>query len=600
MNLLVGDDDLTADKDYKHIVKRLRNLVLRKMGVLVNGIHITPALLRFHLRDNKISTLRLDYLLNPNDRQNVPLCYSLLKEIWSLPDAQSTDKPSFIEARKALQILGKLFRLIVLPYIQVNLSLHEQLVYLSAAAHLATFLYTVNNARNKAIQSLTFRDIILLVKNAYFCVAKAKINTPNGKFWIILLGTDRLESTFGLVRSMVGNDSNVDALQISTRLSHAVECLNIFEKHPEWDRGARRLKLPAIEDANGDILAKVDHINPSSWKGDVSLSHVSLVTSWNAGRNLVEAEYLELGIAHQLDELEKKGYDMTFPFGQQDISEDDEENDEPESQEVNEDHHDDAVLEPNFGESNGPLLDLEDQVAIESNINGKGSYDPFIEVSGKKVSKPRALRELFKAFFSNHSGSKNQLERVAGLTRFTIASPSTVDSASVNLDSQLSQGPILSVGDPVATLLRCEGNIFLAIVQVTDICIDHESVLEIRMELLLESIVSVQFQVYQFVEIVHQDDPDRDNADWKWNRQMETAVLKTFGSCIEVVDPPTSIRNIGEPFYLFKSDELRAIAASLHGSIAQESYSNLPIIRRSEHFPYRSQGDFPFRLPQII
>ena len=156
----------------------------------------------------------------------------------------------------------------------------------------------------------------------------------------------------------------------------------------------------------------------------------------------------------------------------------------------------------------------------------------------------------------------------------------------------MSQGPILSVGDPVATLLRCEGNIFLAIVQVNDICVDHESVLEIGVELLLEHIVSVQFQVYQFVEIAHQEDPDRTNADWKWNRQIETAVLKTFGSCIEVIEPPTSIRNIGEPFYLFKFDELRAIAASLHGSIAQESYSNLPTIRRSEHFPYQSQGDF--------
>lgn len=40
MNLLVGDNNLTADKDYKHIVKRLRNLLLRKMGVMVNGVHI--------------------------------------------------------------------------------------------------------------------------------------------------------------------------------------------------------------------------------------------------------------------------------------------------------------------------------------------------------------------------------------------------------------------------------------------------------------------------------------------------------------------------------------------------------------------------------
>ena len=127
------------------------------------------------------------------------------------------------------------------------------------------------------------------------------------------------------------------------------------------------------------------------------------MTSWNAGRNLVEAEYSELEMAHQLDELEKKGYDMTFPFGQQDISEDEEESVELELQDVNEDY--DAILEPKFGESNGPLLDLEDQVAIE-----KGKNDAFIEVNGKRVSKPRALRELYKAFFSTHSGSTNRLE----------------------------------------------------------------------------------------------------------------------------------------------------------------------------------------------
>ena len=220
MNLFVGDFDLTADKDYKHMVKRLRNLLLCKMGTLVNGVHITSALLRFHLKVNQVSTHRLDYPLNPHDRQNVPLCYSLLKEVWSLPDPSPSDKPSFVAARRALQLLGTLFRHIVVPFIQINVSLHEQLSHLSAAAHLATFLYTVNGAKNKALQSLTFWDIILLVKNAYFCVAKTKVSSSNSKFWIILLGTDRLESTFGLVRSMVGTDKNADILQLGTRLSH--------------------------------------------------------------------------------------------------------------------------------------------------------------------------------------------------------------------------------------------------------------------------------------------------------------------------------------------------------------------------------------------
>ena len=279
MNLLVGDDDITADKDPKHVMKRCRNFCIRKSGVMIHGFVVTPALLRFHLQENKVPSHRIDYLLNPTDRQDVLLCYTLMKEIWSLPPPMPSDKPSFAAAWNALQMLGSLFRHLTLPFVQVTLSLHEQLVHLSAAAHLATFLYTSHGAQTKAMPSLTFKDIIILVKNAFFCVAKVKISTPDGEFYIILLGTDRLESTFGVVRSIVGNDANADILTLIYRLFHAVECINIFSEHPEWDRGTRRLKLRGIEDGNGDILSKVDHISPSSWVGDVNVRNVSLVTA---------------------------------------------------------------------------------------------------------------------------------------------------------------------------------------------------------------------------------------------------------------------------------------------------------------------------------
>src|SRR5258707_5736322 len=42
MDLYVGNDDLTCDKDWKHIFKRARNLLLRAHGVVVSGICITP------------------------------------------------------------------------------------------------------------------------------------------------------------------------------------------------------------------------------------------------------------------------------------------------------------------------------------------------------------------------------------------------------------------------------------------------------------------------------------------------------------------------------------------------------------------------------
>ncbi|KAF8259666.1 hypothetical protein EI94DRAFT_1773898 [Lactarius quietus] len=307
MNLLVGDNDITADKDPKHVMKRCRNFTICKSGVMINGFVVTPALLRFHLQANNVPSHCIAYLLNPTDRQDVPLCYTLMKEIWSLPPPALTDKPGFVAARGALCMLGSLFRHLVLPFVQVSLSLHEQLVHLSAAAHLVTYLFVTNDARSKAMPSLTFKDLILLVKNAYFCVATAKIHAPDSCFYLILNGTDRLESTFGIVRSMVGNDANADVLTLGYHLSHAVECLNILSEHPTWDHGLRRLHLRGIEDGNGDVLSKSDHINPESWEGNVNVRNVTLVTTWNLGPN---------GIEDTLLDLESKAYDMEFPFGQ--------------------------------------------------------------------------------------------------------------------------------------------------------------------------------------------------------------------------------------------------------------------------------------------
>jgi hypothetical protein len=314
MNVLVGDNDITADKDPKHVIKCCRNFTIRKSGIMINGFVITPALLRFHLQANEVPSHCIAYLLNPSDHQDVTLCFTLLKEIWSLPPPAPTDKPGFVAARGMLLMLRSLFQHLVLPFVQVSLSLHDQLVHLSAAAHLTVFLFTACDARSKAMPVLTFKDIILLVKNAYFCVAKAKICTPDGKFYLILNGTDRLESTFGVVQTMVGNDTNANILTLKHHLSHTVECLNILSEHPEWDCGPRCLHLCGIKDSNGDVRSKCDHITPESWEGNIDVRNISLVTAWNLGCHTLASEFPASDIEEALLELESKGHDMEFPF----------------------------------------------------------------------------------------------------------------------------------------------------------------------------------------------------------------------------------------------------------------------------------------------
>lgn len=55
MNLLVGDDDVTPDKDFKHAFKFLRSLAMRDAGIEILGVHLSVATLRQHLLANGLT-----------------------------------------------------------------------------------------------------------------------------------------------------------------------------------------------------------------------------------------------------------------------------------------------------------------------------------------------------------------------------------------------------------------------------------------------------------------------------------------------------------------------------------------------------------------
>jgi hypothetical protein len=100
------------------------------------------------------------------------------------------DTQPYIEVREALCLYGQLSYHLIFPYICIDLCLSEQLEHLSAAVHLILALYTHGNAKSLFIPSALFVDIGIMVKNAFFCVAKAKIDHPLQLFFIVLLGTD--------------------------------------------------------------------------------------------------------------------------------------------------------------------------------------------------------------------------------------------------------------------------------------------------------------------------------------------------------------------------------------------------------------------------
>jgi hypothetical protein len=125
LNLFVGEDDLTCDKDYKHVFKRFRNLFIRSRGVTLNHRRITPDTMTNQFKSEGLSADHIRSLFNPDDKQDVKIALDMLKDIWNLPRVSESANRNrgFLENREALWILGKFLFHLVFPYICIDLSL---------------------------------------------------------------------------------------------------------------------------------------------------------------------------------------------------------------------------------------------------------------------------------------------------------------------------------------------------------------------------------------------------------------------------------------------------------------------------------------------
>ncbi|KAJ7744880.1 hypothetical protein B0H16DRAFT_1321924 [Mycena metata] len=575
MNLRVGPDDITPDKDFRHVMKTTRGLLMRKAGIDLLGFLITPAIVKKHLMAAGNSQAHVDQLLNPNDRQHVTLGYQLLRELWGLPDALPDDGPVFSSARRALQIFGRLGYHLVMPYICLSLSLREQLVHLSTAAHLLLILFATDGAGTKFMANQTFVNIMIMIKNAFFCVAKAKIDIPDSEFFLILLGTDRLEKLFGLIRTAVGTDTNVDIYQLSTRASNLTEISIILALRPHWDRGPKRIKLPAVINEKGDVSAKADHISPASCLGDLHVANVVPHACWLDGRLIAEGIVPEG--RETLAKLAAKKVDIFSPLGEYLLHMPDA----PDAFTA-----DPALLRPSPQETNDPAPesfydpdgDIEDAIAIEKPLNPK--HSPHVVVDGKKLSKASILSQLMQG--RSVRLSTDRTRRVAGIPAFK----STSTNGLITSDNV----PTLHISNPIAALVTCEDKIFLAVAQVNRIAFGSTDLDTLPLDLLADIGTKISFQILRLLPATEDDDPDG-RYDWRWSLGgFESTCVNVPGNLIQPLNPTISNRIPGKPMYLFTSDALLHVASGIQSQLASRDFDSIPEVPRSEKFPYRHLG----------
>ena len=153
LNLLVGDNDVTCDKDFKHLFKRFRTLLLWMGGFHILNTTITPSILEWHLCEGGISFVSLWTLLNPSDKQDVPKALELLKHVSDLSLAPNDCNPTWIAQRCAIYLMGCICYFLVQSFTDVMLCLQQQLEYLSAASHLLLVLFWANPQRGEFIHA---------------------------------------------------------------------------------------------------------------------------------------------------------------------------------------------------------------------------------------------------------------------------------------------------------------------------------------------------------------------------------------------------------------------------------------------------------------
>ncbi|KAG9077228.1 hypothetical protein FRC06_009020, partial [Ceratobasidium sp. 370] len=465
LNLFCGPTEVTHDGDYKHEEKRLASALRLRSRLLVNGAHITPKMLVKYLRClDELSEPRILSFFDGSDPQNVPKANALLTQLHRASQLPSI---ALLPENKPFVLLGEVLGSFVLPYTSPSMSLTEQVASLAKCAFLLFVLYRSDGA--KFLPGQLVYDMQTSIKNVMFCVGKTQLVDSSLPFYLLQTGTDRLESRFGTYRTTT-SDRNGDVLQMSERAAGVQHIDEVFCAHPKWNRVPYRLSL--------DGRSGIDHTNPSSWSGDVTVGNVNLETAWAEGFSPARDVLTRTGVVFQSDPAvllsESPNIDLMRPRGRYPGIQVD--TVEPAMLPAPLEELLDHDVDANVAESDGdqdhrndqtmPLQSLSNEELSIEHLLPPTPRDPapensekgWIMVDNKRIHLESAMRYLLGA--DGAAKSTDRLRRVCGFSRYASSTSSQSESV---------LGDYFHVADLVSTFLCVDNQVSLAIIRVTSI-----------------------------------------------------------------------------------------------------------------------------------
>jgi hypothetical protein len=197
----------------------------------------------------------------------------------------------------------------------------------------------------------------------------------------------------------------------------------------------------------------------------VKVSQVVLQTCWKLGRLRIEENFPFF--ASILRVATDSSFDIFSPLGKDLVKG-------PRDVDDYDDTQDGVNLDTLPSAEPAPAPDIEDAAAEE---HPTGKHNPRFELDGKQIYKARYLNQAFINY--KKTGSMDHLKRMANIQRYAAKSPNTYLGI-LERDPTSGENQV-QMDSPIATLVRCDGRVFLCIGEVNDIMIDSQHTIQIML-----------------------------------------------------------------------------------------------------------------------
>lgn len=190
----VGFHEETVNFDAKHMIKRIRTYAIKgfSMGTTYISKNDVEKLLQTSTTfDSKHS---IKELLNPKDKQNVPLATEFVLEFIKAVSDKNTVKSinfRFTSIYEELELLKYVMEGLLSLYCYVYLDVSSQLQMISKSLHVLLILKRVFP---NFIPNQLYHDIQSTFEDSFYCAAKWKVHCPDLPLYLMLLSNDVLET----------------------------------------------------------------------------------------------------------------------------------------------------------------------------------------------------------------------------------------------------------------------------------------------------------------------------------------------------------------------------------------------------------------------